>query len=87
MTLPTFMSAVSAAGEKSGNGGGSTAGPQLLQVNQACLYSEEASLTDIFGAGVQPGRALLDEIIKRYKAFRDRCFHLCDMCHVTSCGV
>ena len=39
-----------------------------LQLNPAAQYKKDASLVDIFGSHVQPGRVLLDEIIRCYKA-------------------
>ena len=44
-----------------------------LQLNPAAQYKKDASLVDIFGPHVQPGRVLLDEIIRCYKA-RKYCF-------------
>ena len=38
-----------------------------LKLNPALQYSKDASLADIFGPNVTPGRVLLDEIIKTYK--------------------
>ena len=39
-----------------------------LQADPSKVFCKDASLVDIFGADVQPGRALVDEIIRVYKA-------------------
>ena len=39
-----------------------------LHADQSKVFCKESTLADIFGAGVQPGRALVDAIIRVYKA-------------------
>ena len=55
--------------DKGGKSGNSNVAEQKpgTGVNQARMYAADASLTDIFGT-LPPGRALVDEIIRVYKA-------------------
>ena len=48
--------------------GSDHAAPTSIIVNHANLYKRGASLVDIFGPSVSPGRELLDEIQRIYKA-------------------
>ena len=41
-------------------------GPVVV-LNKSKMFDQDASLTDIFGAQMTPGRGLVDEIIKAYK--------------------
>lgn len=45
----------------------SSHGGDELKVNPAMQYKKDATLIDIFGPAVQPGRALLDEITRCYR--------------------
>ena len=44
-----------------------------IVVNHSKLYSKNATLVEIFGPQVQPGRELLDEITRIYKAVAQGC--------------
>lgn len=46
--------------------------PAVLKVDPASQYRKNATLSEIFGPHVQPGRELLDVITKTYKAERVR---------------
>ena len=62
-------------GEKSGVGvagvgsSGANDGPVVV-LNTSKMFDQDASLTDIFGAQMTPGRGLVDEIIRAYKVHR-----------------
>ena len=40
----------------------------IWKANPQHVYRKDATLGEIFGSGVKPGRALLDSIFKAYKA-------------------
>ena len=40
-----------------------------INLNHSKMYVKDASISEIFGNAVKPGRELLEEIIKTYKAY------------------
>lgn len=63
MTSPGVPTAASASAHSSSGSGGASS----ICLNHSKMYQYDASLPNIFGSKVKPGRELLDKIMETYK--------------------